>query len=142
VSPAFPEVCPIPREWAFVEALLERKEAGDVRRTRSEAVEPLQRVIDLAANWCRQQSPPPLALPDQGGTRQGEGKKQKRGRGRKPDTDPKADKRVWDAWESGEHEDLTALGNAFHMTKLEVRRALDRHRKRLAKRRRRSQATE
>jgi len=52
----------------------------------------------------------------------------KQRRGRKPDTDPAKDKRIWDAWRTGQHEDHAGLGHAFDTTKLEVSRALDRHR--------------
>jgi hypothetical protein len=52
-------------------------------------------------------------------------------RGRKQDTDPKADERVWDAWKSGEHKDYEALGRELDMSKHEVQCAIDRHRHRL-----------
>ena len=68
---------------------------------------------------------------DQGEER---GAKQKGNRGRKQDTDLKQDERIWDAWHSGRHESLEAVGSAFEMSKPEVIRALDRHRKRLDKR--------
>jgi hypothetical protein len=51
--------------------------------------------------------------------------------GRPPDTDVNQDRRLFEAWRSGKHESLEALGNTFMMTKLEVKWALDRHRKRL-----------
>jgi len=61
---------------------------------------------------------------------EGQRARPKGNRGRKQDTDPKQDKRIWDAWHSRGHESLEALGNAIGMTKREVRQALDRHRKR------------
>jgi hypothetical protein len=56
-------------------------------------------------------------------------------RGRRPDTDPKADERVWDAWQSGGHQTHEQLAAALGKPKREVERALDRHRHRLKKHR-------
>jgi hypothetical protein len=69
--------------------------------------------------------------------------KGKRGRGRKPDTNPTADKRVADAWATGQYKTYERCGIALGMTKKQVKDALDRHRKRQpAKRRKQSQAPE
>jgi hypothetical protein len=69
--------------------------------------------------------------------------KGKRGRGRKPDTSPKADKRVADAWATGQYKTYEGCGIALGMTKKQVKDAIDRHRKRQpAKRRKQSQAPE
>jgi hypothetical protein len=51
-------------------------------------------------------------------------------RGRKPNTDPKADKQVADAWNSGGYADYAHLGRDIGMSKDDVRRALDRDRHR------------
>ncbi len=51
-------------------------------------------------------------------------------RGRKPNTDPKADARIAEAWATGEYQTLEALGRELKLEKVKVRRALDRHRKR------------
>jgi hypothetical protein len=50
--------------------------------------------------------------------------------GRPMDTDPDADRCIAEAWQTGMHESLETLGYALGMTKREVKRALDRHRKR------------
>ena len=54
-------------------------------------------------------------------------------RGRKPDTDPKADKRIADAWGTGRHKTYADLAHELGRPLLDVRRAIDRHRKRLKK---------
>jgi hypothetical protein len=75
--------------------------------------------------------------------RRPEGRKVKRARGRKPDTDPKADKRVADAWATGEHKTYEDCGRALKMTRKQVKDAIDRHRHRTrGKRRRRAPAPE
>jgi hypothetical protein len=51
-------------------------------------------------------------------------------RGRKANSDPKADARISDAWNTGEHKTHERLAAAFGMTKPDAKRALDRHRKR------------
>jgi hypothetical protein len=61
-------------------------------------------------------------------------KSKRSNRGRKPDTDPKADEQVWNAWRTGEHKTLQQLGSALEKDKKEVERAIDRHRKRIEKR--------
>ncbi|MCI0463807.1 MAG: hypothetical protein L0Z62_43285 [Gemmataceae bacterium] len=77
---------------------------------------------------------------DQGGTGQTEGATSRRRRGRKPDTDPKEDGRIWDAWKSHGFKNLADLASNLHKTRLEVKRAIDRHRHRLKKDRRQSKA--
>lgn len=51
-------------------------------------------------------------------------------RGRKLDTDPKADERIADAWETGQHKDYEALAAAIGKRKHEVKCAIDRVRQR------------
>lgn len=50
-------------------------------------------------------------------------------RGRPSDTDPKADKRVADAWGTGCYRTYEACGQALGMTRRQVKLAIDRHRK-------------
>lgn len=58
----------------------------------------------------------------------------KRGRpGRKPDTDPKEDKRIFEAWQSGQYKTYAELENELRLLKGEGKRACDRHRKRVQK---------
>lgn len=52
------------------------------------------------------------------------------GRGRKPDTDFKEDAKIAAAWGTGIHGDHEELARAMGKTREEVKRALDRHRKR------------
>jgi hypothetical protein len=63
-------------------------------------------------------------------TRQGEREKPKGRRGRKPDTDPKADKRVADAWRSGQYPTYADCGKALGKSAKEIKKALDRERHR------------
>ncbi|UCC31326.1 MAG: hypothetical protein JSU86_03435 [Phycisphaerales bacterium] len=51
-------------------------------------------------------------------------------RGRKPETDAKADKRIAEAWSSEQYPTFEALGRALKLSTREVRLAVDRHRKR------------
>ena len=53
-------------------------------------------------------------------------------RGRKHESDPKEDNRIYDAWSTGEHKYYEEAARALAMKKLDVKRAIDRHRKRLA----------
>lgn len=53
--------------------------------------------------------------------------------GRKPDTDPKEDKRIFDAWQSGQYKTYAELESELRLSKGEGKRACDRHRKRLPK---------
>jgi hypothetical protein len=62
----------------------------------------------------------------------------KKPRGRRPDTDPKEDKRVADAWKTGRYPTYQNLGLELHMTEREARLAVDRHRWRTRKRRSKS----
>jgi hypothetical protein len=80
---------------------------------------------------------------DQGGAGQAERGKSRGRRGRKPDTDPKDDKRVADAWSTGEYRTYEQCGSALGRTKKQVKDAIDRHRHRkTGKNRRRPQAPE
>jgi hypothetical protein len=58
------------------------------------------------------------------------GKRKSRTRGRPRDTDPKADQRIFDAWQSGQHKTYADLATALGKSKREVEAAIDRHRKR------------
>lgn len=51
--------------------------------------------------------------------------------GRRIDTDPKKDKRIFDAWKTGRYPTYEALGRELQKTKHEVKTAIDRHRKRI-----------
>lgn len=55
-------------------------------------------------------------------------------RGREPDTDPKADKRIAEAWGTGRHKTYADLAHELGRPPLDVRRAIDRHRHRSRKR--------
>jgi hypothetical protein len=65
--------------------------------------------------------------------KRGAGKKRRR-RGRPQDTDPAADKRLFDAWQSGHYNTYEELAHEFRMSKLDVERAIGRHQKRLKRR--------
>jgi hypothetical protein len=109
-----------------------------------DALDLLERKLDKRFPASPQGQPPTqasVAARDEGGPAAEEARP-KRKRGRKPDTDQKKDERLWDAWRSGEYKTLTELGKEFRMTKREVERALDRHRKRLPKGRQRSRQPE
>jgi hypothetical protein len=58
------------------------------------------------------------------------GKKRRR-RGRPRDTDPAADRRIFDAWQTGQYKKYEDLAQELHISKLDVERAIDRHQKRL-----------
>jgi hypothetical protein len=60
----------------------------------------------------------------------GSPQKPKARRGRPPDTDKETDKRIAEAWDSGRYESLDGLANEFRVKKIDVTRALDRHRHR------------
>jgi hypothetical protein len=66
------------------------------------------------------------------------GSKSRNRRGRKPDPaiDPKADKRVAEAWDSGQYKNYADLAHEFRCEAHEVRLAIDRHRKRECRKRR------
>ncbi|HKI36277.1 MAG TPA: hypothetical protein VKA46_30750 [Gemmataceae bacterium] len=67
----------------------------------------------------------------------------KRRRGSKPRTDPKEDKRIAEAWDTGHYRTYEECGNALRMSKQQVKKAIDRHRHRPSgKRRRHAQAPE
>jgi hypothetical protein len=51
-------------------------------------------------------------------------------RGRKPDTDPKADARIVEAWATRQYGSIAELERAFGLRKGDGKRAMDRHRKR------------
>jgi hypothetical protein len=66
------------------------------------------------------------------GAEGGAGSRQRqRKRGRPVDTDPKADKRIFDAWSSGSYKTYEELASVLRMNKSAVESAIDRHRKRL-----------
>jgi hypothetical protein len=72
-----------------------------------------------------------FSAPSTAPTGQGERKKPRR-RGRKPDTDPKADKKVFDAWKTGCHKTYDGCAQALDLKSgRDVRLAIDRHRHRL-----------
>lgn len=50
--------------------------------------------------------------------------------GRRPSTDPAADRRIVQAWNSGQHVKYADLEREMDLAKGDVRRAIDRHRKR------------
>jgi hypothetical protein len=54
-----------------------------------------------------------------------------RKRGRPVDTDPKADKRVYEAWKSGHYPNYSELARELKMSQGDMKRAIDRHRKRV-----------
>jgi hypothetical protein len=54
-------------------------------------------------------------------------------RGRPPDTNQQDDKRIYDAWKTGRFRRYADLAKEKGKSPLEVRRAVDRHRKRVAK---------
>jgi len=55
----------------------------------------------------------------------------KKHRGRPADTDPGADKRIYDAWKSGQYKRYADLAQVLKLREKDVARAIDRHRKRL-----------
>lgn len=57
------------------------------------------------------------------------GRPKRRARG--ASSDPKADERVWDAWQTGHYKTKTELGQQLSMTPGSVKLAIDRHRKRV-----------
>jgi hypothetical protein len=75
---------------------------------------------------------------NQAGTGQPAGDKGKRRRGRKPDTDPKADKRIADAWGTQHYRTYADCARELGNSAKEVKAALDRHRKRTGSRRRKT----
>jgi len=56
----------------------------------------------------------------------------KGGPGRRSDTDPKADQRVSEAWSTGQYKTYADLGAALGQSGHDVKKAIDRHRKRKA----------
>lgn len=57
-------------------------------------------------------------------------------RGRPVDTDPQADQRIDDAWKSGRYNDYEELARALDLQRRQVELAIDRHRKRIEKKKR------
>jgi hypothetical protein len=57
--------------------------------------------------------------------------KGKQNPGRPPDTDAKEDKRISDAWKTGQHKRLADLAQVLGLHEKDVAKAIDRHRKRL-----------
>ncbi len=51
-------------------------------------------------------------------------------RGRRPATDSRDDQRIVNAWDTGNFRTYADLGRELHLTTSEVRKAIDRHRKR------------
>ncbi len=58
-------------------------------------------------------------------------KQKRRKRGRPSDTDPKKDKRLYDAWQTGHYNTFSDLAREKRMEKRDVKLAIDRHRHRL-----------
>jgi hypothetical protein len=59
-----------------------------------------------------------------------------RRRGRPTDTDPEADKRIWEGWRTMSYKTYEELGRTLGMTGRQVRVAIDRHRQRIKRGRR------
>jgi hypothetical protein len=57
---------------------------------------------------------------------------QKHGLGRPQDTDPKFDKQIFDAWQTKQYKKHEDLATEMNITAKDLKKALDRHRKRLA----------
>lgn len=57
-------------------------------------------------------------------------KTKRRKRGRPFDTDVKQDRRLYEAWQTGQYRSKQELADAFHLSKKEVVKAIDRERKR------------
>jgi hypothetical protein len=83
-----------------------------------------------AIDACPDRLPVPPPPPTPGAKKPVE-KPQASKRGRQPDTDPKQDQRIAEAWETGQYVDYAGLARELHIDKREVKRAVDRHRKRL-----------
>jgi hypothetical protein len=113
---------------------------------------PFRRAIDPAADRGQDRTGqpervaagPPTSEPtgEPARAEQAEGSRPKRRRGRKTDTDPTADRRVADAWQTGSYKDYEECGQALGMSGREVKLAIDRDRKRHSLKRRRQQAPE
>ena len=58
--------------------------------------------------------------------------------GRKRDTDPKADKKIAEAWQTGRYKTHAELGKELGKSERDVKLALDRHRKRTPRRKNRA----
>jgi hypothetical protein len=101
-----------------------------------QAVQQLAACLDGRAQGGPGQGEGAGADRNQAGTGQPEGNKGRRRRGRKPDTDPKADKRIADAWETKRFRTYAECARELRITPREVKAALDRHRKRTGSRRR------
>jgi hypothetical protein len=77
--------------------------------------------------------PPLVVKPDGGEGGGGAGPKltgKKKKRGRRPDTDPKADKRIAEAWATGQYKKFKDLDTAMKLGKGQAKLAVDRHRHR------------
>ncbi len=66
----------------------------------------------------------------EGGAEAGAVPKQPKRRGRPPDTDAKADQKIAEAWKTKSYKIYEDLGKEIGKTKLEVKKAIDRHRHR------------
>jgi hypothetical protein len=88
----------------------------------------------LSEDDAQQGVPSQAAKPTALGTAADRGESKRR-RGRPGDTDVREDRRIAEAWKTGEHESLEALAHALGKSKPEVKNALDRHRHRVGKNR-------
>ncbi|MBL8800097.1 MAG: hypothetical protein JNM56_39810 [Planctomycetia bacterium] len=61
------------------------------------------------------------------------GKRAKRGRKPDPAIDPRQDRRIAEAWDTGRYKDYADLAREKHLTKHDIQLAIDRHRKREAR---------
>jgi hypothetical protein len=72
----------------------------------------------------------PPAGAKQGDQAEGTGRRRRKRRGRPSDTDPKADKRIYDAWQTRQYKNYAELAVALSLSEREVELAVDRVRKR------------
>jgi len=94
----------------------------------TEAGEQLAQRLACSSDAAERFAVMPIRYRAQGSKRKGE--KQSPSTGRPQDTDQAADKRIAEAWGTGEYKNLEELANALDKRKRDVRLALDRHRKR------------
>lgn len=114
------------------EGLLLRRIPGDVFTASARTVEILSQGKESHVAACDEMASDVSNQPPE--TRRAGGKK----RGRRPDTDPKADKSLFEAWKTRRYKTYAELAEEKNATALEVKRAIDRHRKRIGKRRNKS----
>jgi hypothetical protein len=111
-------------------AVAARRTGKTLRDVLSLAIVPGLELLECCAT-SNTGSTPPAATPKQG---EGNGATKpavKAKRGRRADTDPKADKKVADAWATGHYRTYEDLGRKLKTTKHQVKTALDRHRHRV-----------